>query len=68
MYDISLICVFNNSEMKDIMVDSAKKQKDVNIEYIMIDNTDNRFPSGASALNYVLVCYKRLFSFFSSRY
>lgn len=52
MYDISLICVFNNSEMKDIMVDSAKKQKDVNIEYIMIDNTDNRFPSGASALNY----------------
>lgn len=27
MYDISLICVFNNSEMKDIMVDSAKKTK-----------------------------------------
>lgn len=36
MYDISLICVFNNSEMKDIMVDSAKKQKDVNIEYFVI--------------------------------
>lgn len=27
MYDISLICVYNDSKMKDIMVDSAKKTK-----------------------------------------
>ncbi len=52
MYNISLICVFNNSKMKDIMVESAKKQKDVNIEYILIDNTEKQFSSGASALNY----------------
>lgn len=34
------------------MVESAKKQKDVNIEYILIDNTEKQFSSGASALNY----------------
>ena len=50
MYNISLICVFNNSKMKDIMVESAKKQKDVNIEYILIDNTEKQNKNQA--------CYK----------
>lgn len=52
MYDISLICVFNDLLLKDKMIDSAKKQKKVNIEYIIIDNRNKKFSSGASALNY----------------
>ena len=52
MKSISLISVYNNVEKMREMVDSAKKQCDVNIDYVLLDNTDFKFKSAAKALNY----------------
>lgn len=52
MKKISLITVYNNKEMLDEMLVSAEKQKNVDIDYVMIDNRENTFSSAAAALNY----------------
>lgn len=52
MKKISLITVYNNKEMLDEMLASAEKQKNVDIDYVMIDNRENTFSSAAAALNY----------------
>ena len=52
MKKISLITVYNNKEMLDEMLASAEKQKNVDIDYVMIDNRENTFSSAAEALNY----------------
>lgn len=52
MKKISLITVYNNKEMLDEMLASAEKQKNVDIDYVMIDNRKNTFSSAAAALNY----------------
>lgn len=52
MNNISLISVYNNDEKLNEMVESAKIQKNVNVEYILIDNSGQRFKSASEALNY----------------
>ena len=52
MKKISLITVYNNKPLLDEMLASAKLQKNVDIDYVMIDNRNNTFSSAASALNY----------------
>ena len=52
MKRISLITVYNNQQLLNEMIASAKKQRNVDIEYVMIDNMTNKFSSAASALNY----------------
>lgn len=52
MNSISLITVYNNKELLIKMLASAKMQKNVDIDYVLIDNTSNRFSSAAKALNY----------------
>lgn len=52
MKKISFITVYNNKEVLDEMLASAKKQKNVDIDYVMIDNRKNTFSSAAAALNY----------------
>lgn len=52
MKKISLISVYNNQQLLDEMVASAKKQKNVEVELITIDNTNKRFSSASKALNY----------------
>ena len=54
MKSISLICVYNNQELLDTMVNSCKNQTVgfENIEFILIDNTAGAFSSAAAALNY----------------
>ncbi len=49
---ISLITVYNKKTILDEMIDSAKKQKNVEIDYVMIDNSSAEFSSAAKALNY----------------
>lgn len=49
---ISLVTVYNNSNLLQQMVTSAKSQKNVDIDFVLIDNTANRFLSAAKALNY----------------
>ena len=49
---IALITVYNRKSLVDEMIISAEKQKNVDIEYVMIDNTNRQFPSAAKALNY----------------
>lgn len=52
MKKISLITVYNNaSELAD-MTESAKNQKNVDVEFISLDNTNGDFSSAAKALNY----------------
>ena len=52
MESITLISVYNNRELLNQMVDSSKKQTNVNIEYVLVDNSSREFPSAAAALNY----------------
>ena len=52
MKKISLITVYNNKPLLDEMLASANLQKNVDIDYVMIDNRNNTFSSAASALNY----------------
>ncbi len=52
MKKISLITVYNNKKILDEMLASAKKQKNVDIDYVMIDNRDKAFSSASAALNY----------------
>lgn len=50
--NIALITVYNKKSLVDEMIMSAQNQKNVDIEYIMTDNTNKKFPSAAKALNY----------------
>lgn len=52
MKKISLITVYNNLTLLNEMIDSAKKQLNVDVEYILIDNREHQFLSAASALNH----------------
>jgi glycosyltransferase involved in cell wall biosynthesis len=52
MNTVSLIAVYNNPELLDQLVASAELQKDVDLEYVFIDNTNRQFSSAAKALNY----------------
>lgn len=52
MKKISLIAVYNKPKVLKEMTDSAKRQKNVELELITLDNTHNRFSSAAEALNY----------------
>ena len=52
MKKISLITVFNNQAVLDEMIVSVRKQVDVDVNYVMIDNRTGLFKSAASALNY----------------
>lgn len=52
MKKISLVAVYNKPEVLKEMTDSAQMQKNVEVELITLDNTDNRFTSAAQALNY----------------
>ena len=52
MKKISLITVYNNQKLLDEMLSSARKQANVDIDYVMIDNRKNIFSSAAAALNY----------------
>ena len=52
MKKISLISVYNNNALIDEMKKGAETQKNVDVEYILIDNTKNEFDSAAKALNY----------------
>lgn len=48
----SIICVYNNiTALEDKLLYSLKKNN-VECELVLIDNTNNQFPSAASALNY----------------
>jgi hypothetical protein len=50
---VSLICVFNNREiLENYLLESLKIQKEVDYELILIDNTNNKFKTASSALNY----------------
>ena len=48
---VSLVCVYNKKDMFDQMVASAQNQT-AGFEVIGIANTDHRFSSAASALNW----------------
>ena len=48
---VSLVCVYNSKNMFDQMVASAQDQT-VGFEVIGVDNTNRRFSSAASALNW----------------
>ena len=51
--EIALICVYNDSVQYQAMVDSAPSKRIGNgIEVVGVDNTNNRFSSAASALNF----------------
>ena len=53
MKDIALVCCYNNTEMySNILKKTLANQKNIDYELIGIDNSDNMFPSAASALNY----------------
>ena len=52
MKNISLISVYNSKEKLQEMIDSANIQTGVNIDYVSIDNSTNRFSSASQALNY----------------
>lgn len=52
MKKISLITVYNNKDKLKEMLDSATIQKNVEIDYVLIDNTENTFLSASSALNF----------------
>jgi glycosyltransferase involved in cell wall biosynthesis len=52
MKNISLITVYNNQKLLDEMLSSARKQANVDIDYVMIENSNNSFSSAADALNY----------------
>lgn len=52
MKKISLITVYNNKMMLEEMLSSAREQRNVDIDYVMIDNTNHLFSNAASALNY----------------
>lgn len=52
MKKITLITVFNNKKQLSEMENSACKSKNVEIEFIFVDNTNRRFSSAAKALNY----------------
>lgn len=54
MKKISLITVYNNHILMEKMINSAQTQKNVEIDYVMIDNTARQFSSAAGALNYGL--------------
>ena len=52
MKKISLISVWINPDLVEEMKQSAIKQKNVEVEFICIDNREKRFSSAAAALNY----------------
>ena len=52
MKNISLITVYNNVNLLQQMVESARLQENITIDYVLVDNCNHRFPSAASALNY----------------
>ena len=52
MKKISLIAVYNKPQLLNEMVESANRQKNVEVELITLDNTGHRFSSASKALNY----------------
>ena len=52
MKKISLISVYNKPEILSDMVKSAEKQKNVCLDFVLIDNTKMTYSSAAKALNY----------------
>lgn len=52
MRKISLISVYNNSKKLKEMLDSASIQENVDIDYVLIDNSNSKFKSAAQALNF----------------
>lgn len=52
MKKISLISVYNNELLLKQMKHSAEMQKEVFVDYVLIDNRLNKFSSAAAALNY----------------
>lgn len=49
---ISLISVYNNEALVNQMMESAKTQENVVIDYVLIDNTKCKYSSASKALNY----------------
>ncbi len=52
MKKISLISVWINEDLIEEMKKSAMMQKNVEVEFVCIDNRNKRYPSAASALNF----------------
>lgn len=52
MKKLSLVTVYNDRNKLEEMLNSAKKQIDVDIQYILINNDKNQFSSASKALNY----------------
>lgn len=52
MKRVSLISVYNKPQLLNEMIESAKKQKNIEVEFISIDNTSHQFSSASKALNY----------------
>lgn len=52
MKRISLITVYNNKELVETMITTSKFQINVDIDYVIIDNSTGKFSSAASALNF----------------
>jgi hypothetical protein len=52
MKEISLITVYNNEKLLNEMMASVKKQNNVAIDLVMINNINGKFTSAAKALNY----------------
>lgn len=52
MKKISFICCYTKKDMLDDLQKSAGCLVDYEVEWVLIDNSSNRFPSAAAALNY----------------
>lgn len=52
MKKISLITVYNRETLVEEMKNSASNQKNVEVEFILIDNSNKQFSSASKALNY----------------
>ncbi len=52
MNRISIICVYNNKIKLNEMIESVKEQESVEVEFVLLDNTNNKFTSAAQALNF----------------
>lgn len=51
-YNCSIIIVYTNHKQLNESMKFIRKQKDCIIQTILIDNTENKFKSAASALNF----------------
>ena len=49
MKKLSLVTVYNDRNKLEEMLNSAKKQIDVDIQYILINNDKNQFSSAAQS-------------------